>query len=69
MSGETEVVTSGFKYFTVGFLSNDKGDWGIVLGGGVGYPIEGTISENNTAFLSFMDLIDAISGGESNPCE
>jgi RHS repeat-associated protein len=69
MSGEIDAVTYGFEMFSVSFLSNVEGDWGFAFGGSIGYPIEGTISKNSTAFLSFTELIDALSGSESDPCE
>ena len=56
LSGNTDVVTLGGWYFSLGFVTNDSGDWGFVFGAALGWPVEGTISENYTDFMPFSDV-------------
>jgi RHS repeat-associated protein len=66
MSGKTDVVTLGGWYFSLGFVTNDSGDWGFVFGAALGAPVEGTLSENVTDFLPFSDMFP--SSTDTTPC-
>ncbi len=54
MSGETTISTFGYGIYSVGLIQNFDGDWGIVVGFALGWPVEGTISENITDFMPFF---------------
>ncbi|MFH1985623.1 MAG: RHS repeat-associated core domain-containing protein [Pseudomonadota bacterium] len=55
ISGETEVFTLGLGFGSVGFVTDYRGNWGIVLGVSKGIPAEATISQNNTIFYPISD--------------
>ncbi len=53
MSGQTQVSTLGFGFFSIGLVENCDGDFGFVMGISIGVPVEGTISNNTTQFVPF----------------
>ncbi len=70
MSGKTDTFSIGFFVVSVGFVT-DYSDWGVVVGTSVGAPAEGTISENDTEFISFGDIFSFIfnrSSSNDSPC-
>ncbi|MFH2061040.1 MAG: hypothetical protein ABIJ59_19400 [Pseudomonadota bacterium] len=60
MSGDTTTLTFGFGPFSVGFVNNFDGDWGLVFGfvpPWLGAQVEASISENSTDFNPFADAV------------
>ena len=75
MSGETEIYSFGLFGISIGHVTDDKGNWGLIFGYAPGIPGEATISQNQTDFRSFRDMFLMFKGifrdisSGINPCE
>ena len=57
ISGYTNTLTFSAFGITAGFIADFKGHYGALVGYTLGAPLEGNISDNNTYFDRFADML------------